>query len=334
MRDQLLLAFTLLAIRQLGGDHARLVQDGRPCPSWYAGPQTLNAQSVRDLLNDGWLRPVEGESGQIRIDTWPRLATRNSKAQRGRDLTLLSVPPSRRDAVSIVRDRRSPMNDETYAAYEAKLARARQLKAEIMPHNKQVLFEALNTAGIALVSVAFDGVGDSRQIEGVEAFGPDNTSLSLPSSPIAVRAIDLQAGCVVEKEVSVTDYLEELAYDLLGSTHSGWEADASKMILADFRHRALRLSRRGVLRRGGRVRSHHRQLCAPDRAGSADRRAAHHRGSRPDTVLCGLSAQHPARTLDGSHRDQARRERSSDPAPRLSAGSSWSLPNTTARKTS
>ena len=115
------------------------------------------------------------------------------------------------------------MNDQTYAAYEAKLARARQLRAEIMPHNKQVLFDALSKAGIALVSLTFDGVGDSGRMEAPEAFGPDNASLPLPLSPITIKAVDVEAGCAIATDVFVPDYLEELAYDLLGSTHSGWE---------------------------------------------------------------------------------------------------------------
>jgi hypothetical protein len=72
MRDRRLLTFTL-AMRQLGNDQARAVQDGRLRQSWYAGPQPLNTQAVRDLLNDGWLRPVPG-GGEVRIDAWPSFA--------------------------------------------------------------------------------------------------------------------------------------------------------------------------------------------------------------------------------------------------------------------
>ena len=75
MRDLRLLAFTLLAMRQLGDNRARLVKDGRVSPDWYAGSQPLNEQAVRDLLNDGWLSPVEGNTGEVHIDAWPTFAT-------------------------------------------------------------------------------------------------------------------------------------------------------------------------------------------------------------------------------------------------------------------
>ena len=71
MRDRRLLAFTLLAMRQLGDDGARLIDDQRSGLSWHAGPQPLNTQAVRDLLNDGWLRLLAGGSGEVRIDAWP-----------------------------------------------------------------------------------------------------------------------------------------------------------------------------------------------------------------------------------------------------------------------
>jgi hypothetical protein len=73
MRDRSLLAFTLLAMRQLGDDAARLVRDGRPSLRWYGGAQPLNDQAVRDLLNDGWLRLVPGRA-EVRIEAWPRFA--------------------------------------------------------------------------------------------------------------------------------------------------------------------------------------------------------------------------------------------------------------------
>ena len=75
MHDVRLLALTLLAMRQFGGDSAHLVQDGRNSPSWHAGSHPLNGQAVRDLLNDGWLRLVEGNSGEVHIAAWPNFAT-------------------------------------------------------------------------------------------------------------------------------------------------------------------------------------------------------------------------------------------------------------------
>ena len=74
MRDRQLLALTLLAIRQLGEGRARVSREGQSCPSWHAGPQPLNAQAVRDLLADGWLRPVGGGEDEVQLDAWPSFA--------------------------------------------------------------------------------------------------------------------------------------------------------------------------------------------------------------------------------------------------------------------
>jgi hypothetical protein len=49
------------------------------------------------------------------------------------------------------------MSDTQFAAYEAKCAGAARLDAEILPHNKHVLFDALAAAGIDFVVVAFHG---------------------------------------------------------------------------------------------------------------------------------------------------------------------------------
>jgi len=115
------------------------------------------------------------------------------------------------------------VSDQTYTDYEAKVSRARELRAEIMPDNRRVLFDALRCAGIAVVNITFDGVGDSGQVDMPEAFGPDNEALPLPNGNISIKTINSELGCIVETEVLLTDYLEELAYDLLESTHSGWE---------------------------------------------------------------------------------------------------------------
>jgi hypothetical protein len=63
------------------------------------------------------------------------------------------------------------MTDERFAAYEAKCACEARLRAEILPRNTGVLFDALAAAGIAVVTVTFDGCGDSGQFEAPSGFG-------------------------------------------------------------------------------------------------------------------------------------------------------------------
>ena len=48
------------------------------------------------------------------------------------------------------------MNDDRFAAYETKWAAVRRLEEEILPGNKQAIFDALVAAGIQLVTVDFD----------------------------------------------------------------------------------------------------------------------------------------------------------------------------------
>ena len=115
------------------------------------------------------------------------------------------------------------MNDSQFAAYEARCAAAARLKAEILPHNKQVLFDALSTAGIAVVTVGFDGCGDSGQFEAPSAFDADNETREVPNTAITVRCVDFENSLVTETETSVRDYIEQLVCDLLEQKHEGWE---------------------------------------------------------------------------------------------------------------
>ena len=100
-------------------------------------------------------------------------------------------------------------------------ARAR-LEAEVRPANKTVLFDALAAAGVSLVTVVFDGSGDSGQIESINAFAGEATT-EFPAVAIEI-AVTLPDGSGVErKTISIHDAIEHLAYDFLEETHGGWE---------------------------------------------------------------------------------------------------------------
>jgi len=115
------------------------------------------------------------------------------------------------------------MSDTKFAAYEAKCAAAARLGAEILPHNKQVLFDAFSAAGIDLVTVAFDGYGDSGQFEAPAGFDACNNEVEVPNMPITVKAVDFDTGTVGERTTTVQEFIEELACDFLEDAHSGWE---------------------------------------------------------------------------------------------------------------
>ena len=97
--------------------------------------------------------------------------------------------------------------------------------AEVALHarNKEVLFDGLRLVGIAHVLVSFDGSGDSGQIESIEARSDADQSVTLPAAQITFVGIDWQSGAPTERRLTVEAAVEELVYDLLSDTHSGWQ---------------------------------------------------------------------------------------------------------------
>ena len=107
------------------------------------------------------------------------------------------------------------MSDTQFAAYEAKCATAARLSAEILPYNKQVLFEALAAAGINIVTIAFDGSGDSGQFEEPVGYDAENREVAIPTGDITVKSVDFDTGTVSEQTTTVGDFIETLACDFL-----------------------------------------------------------------------------------------------------------------------
>ncbi|WP_375284110.1 DUF6878 family protein [Sphingobium yanoikuyae] len=102
-----------------------------------------------------------------------------------------------------------------HAAYEAKTA-------SLMPLNKAALFDALQTVGITMVTVAFDGDGDFGQIESVDAVASDAPA-DLPRVQIALLRAQPDGSGTETAIMSVADAIEDLAYQLLTKSHPGWE---------------------------------------------------------------------------------------------------------------
>ena len=95
--------------------------------------------------------------------------------------------------------------------------------AELHPANKASLFSALQCAGISRVAVRFDGVGDSGQIEDVEAFAGEAT-VELPEN-ISIEIVRLHFGEDEPERLTepLREAVETLAYAFLEQTHAGWE---------------------------------------------------------------------------------------------------------------
>ena len=133
--------------------------------------------------------------------------------------------------------------DGAFAQYEAQARLRTQVAREVTPLNKTALFDALEEAGIQLVTVHFDGAGDSGQIESIDAFGVDSTSVELPEGMIEIRS-PLGDGSGVQTEtMPVRDAIEKLAYDFLEEVHDGWENEdgAYGEFVFDVGERTIRL---------------------------------------------------------------------------------------------
>ena len=115
------------------------------------------------------------------------------------------------------------MSDTNFAAYEVKCAAVAALQAEVLPSNKQALFDALAVAGIRCVVVSFDGYGDSGQIETADGFDAENNPVDLPPTLIEHREVDFESATIVAGQKTPSEVIETMVYRLLQNTHGGWQ---------------------------------------------------------------------------------------------------------------
>lgn len=109
-----------------------------------------------------------------------------------------------------------------YAAYLAREAERNARAAELRPANKAALFDALAAADIVTVTVAFDGYGDSGQIESVDARDAYG-EVALPTADIELATPSHEGAEVTRRTLPLAEAIEELCYDLLEEEHGGWE---------------------------------------------------------------------------------------------------------------
>ncbi len=110
------------------------------------------------------------------------------------------------DAISVMREY------ESYRRERKKLGEA----------NKRAIFKALAAAGITEVRVAFDGEGDSGQIDSITVInGAEETRL--PAQQVAIRQLSRAGAKPVRTRESLSSAIETLCYDYLEETHGGWE---------------------------------------------------------------------------------------------------------------
>ena len=109
-----------------------------------------------------------------------------------------------------------------FTAYDQKNREHARIAEELLPANKTALFDALAAAGIEIVTVVFDGYGDSGQLENIEARAGDQV-IALPSGEIEIVRHVWGAPDIERQTQPISATIEALAYDFLGQTHSGWE---------------------------------------------------------------------------------------------------------------
>ena len=106
--------------------------------------------------------------------------------------------------------------------WETKRAEHERRDGELRPVNKTAVFDALGAAGITIVVVAFDGYGDSGQIENVEAKDGEDL-VALPSGVVEIASAVWDQAEPDRTAMTVHDAIERLVFEFLGVTHDGWE---------------------------------------------------------------------------------------------------------------
>src|ERR1035441_1962565 len=102
---------------------------------------------------------------------------------------------------------------------------------EDLLRNKAAVMSARAAAGITSVTVAFDGYGDSGQIESIAAQSGEVT-VQLPDSFVAIVDSDDEGTSSSDENAAESDgdtplaeAIESLCYEYLEEAHGGWEVN-------------------------------------------------------------------------------------------------------------
>jgi hypothetical protein len=107
--------------------------------------------------------------------------------------------------------------------WDTKIDDRKNRESELLPGNKDALFNALDRAGIAIVTVSFDGYGDSGQIEDIQVTANDGSPAKLPEGVIEFAQTSWNNPEIGRSSVTIHDAIENMVYAFLGETHHGWE---------------------------------------------------------------------------------------------------------------
>ncbi len=109
--------------------------------------------------------------------------------------------------------------------YERRDAHYRERRDAAFPITKAAILDALQAAGVARVTIEFEGSGDSGQMEQATAYDADEETVAFPEACIEIARVDFDEGKDTRAEVNLRDAMETIAYELLERTHGGWEND-------------------------------------------------------------------------------------------------------------
>jgi hypothetical protein len=109
------------------------------------------------------------------------------------------------------------MND-----FSLKFALHNKAVAKTNELNKTVLFDAIAVLGVTVITVDFDGEGDSGQINSVAAFVNDQP-FPLPKTMLTIHCSSWGSEELITREVSLDEAVEEICYGYLSQAHGGWE---------------------------------------------------------------------------------------------------------------
>jgi hypothetical protein len=125
--------------------------------------------------------------------------------------------------------------------------RRADLAAQLRIGTKAHLFDALAAAGIARVTVDFDGEGDSGQIEDIAALDPAGKPIKLPPDQLTVETAKFDGTGADTATRPLRDVIENLCYELLEEHHDGWEINDGSFGAFEFDipHRSVTLTFNG-----------------------------------------------------------------------------------------
>lgn len=129
-----------------------------------------------------------------------------------------------------------------WAKLQDQRAERDRLAAEALPANKAALFDALAEAGITIVVAAFDGCGDSGQIESVDARAGDRPA-TLPAVAVEIATPGWDGDGLHRRTLPLAEAVEALAFAFLDEVQGGWElgSGAYGEFTFDVAGRAVRL---------------------------------------------------------------------------------------------